>query len=375
MKSITLFSLTILTLMTVGCEESPAQNKKYGNNQVYEAVPVNNVNENKVEDKIIIHTVKNPQTGQPSMYIPFPSSWKFIDGAALGEPAIKGPKGLTFISYPPQSYIYSNNSMMNQTYQSNGLQVMTPVGIENVLNQVIFPQGQQMGMTLLNQYPLSEIAAKDREYSARLGGGDSPQKIFQVAGTEWKDGAGNKVLVVVHYFEIRSSSIINWGYNAEMLKVEQPGFEQAKKQYVYAMANKVFDQNDVAKFKIELAGKIKSQEEVATNIRKINEQGSRERLAGDAAANEHARNSNSAMVENKNHNNDLLQEQTNNALNNVNVVISPFDGKEYQVESGNKTYWINNEGKYIKSDDPLYDPNKFEGRVGVWKKAPTKVYK
>ena len=53
------------------------------------------------------------------------------------------------------------------------------------------------------------------------------------------------------------------------------------------------------------------------------------------------------MTENKNPNNDLLQEQINHALHDVNVVISPFDRKEYQVESGNKTYWITMRGNIV----------------------------
>lgn len=375
MKSLTLLSFTVLALMTIGCEESPAQNNKYGNHKVYEAAPFQNQNKNNSADKIAMHTVMNPTTGKPSMYIPFPSGWKFIKGATLGQPAMKGPNGLTLIIYPPQSYTYTNNATMNQAYQSNGVQVMAPVGIENALKQVIIPQGQQMGMTLLNQYPMPELAAKNREYVARLNGVNSPQDVFQTVGTDWKDGEGNKVLVVLNYFELRSSGSISWGYNAEMLKVQPSGFEHAKQQYVYAMANKVFDQNDVVTFQNDLARKIKSQEDHWRAMRDINAKGSSERLAMDAATNAHIQNSKIAGYEKRAHDNDVLQEQRSNALNDVNVVVSPFDGKEYQVESGNKTYWINDEGKYMKSDDPLFDPNKYEDGAGVWKKAPTKVYK
>lgn len=396
MKSLTLLSFTVLILMTIGCDESPAQNKNYGNHQVYEAVSVQNQNkniynkqnhmangentqtlpsQNKSDDKIIMHTVMNPKTGQPSMYVPLPSSWKFIKGAAFGQPSITGPHGLTSIAYPPQNYIYANNDMTNQTFQSTGVQVMAPVGIKNILNQLIIPQGQQMGMTLLNQYPLPEVAAKDREYSEKLNGGNSPQDIFQAVGTDWQDGEGNKALVVLHYSEKRSNSVINWSYNASMLKAQQANFEQAKQQYVFAMSNMVFDQNDVNAFQNELAGKIKAQEDHARAMRDIYSKGSSKRLADDAATNEHIRNSTKEGNEFREHNIDVLQQQRNNALNDVNVVVSPFDGKEYQVESGNKTYWINDEGKYIKSDNPNFDPNKYEDRTGVWKKAPAKVYK
>ena len=375
MKSLTLLCFTILALMTIGCEDSPAQNQKYGNHQVYEAAPAKSQNKNNDDDKITMLTVMNPKTGQPSMYIPYPSSWKFIKAEAIGQPVIKGPNGLTCTIYPPQSYMYTNNTMMNQSYQSSGIQVMAPVGIENVLNQLILPQGQQMGMTLLNQYSLPGVAAKDREYPEKLAGRRLPESIYEAVGTEWKDGQGNKVLVILHYFEMRSNTSVSWGYNTEMMKVQESNFEHAKKQYVYAMANKIFNKNDVIIFQRNLAAQTKIQEDHAGKMRQIIAKGSADRLADNKATNEHIANVNREIYENKAHNNDLLQQQENNALTDVNVVVSPFDGKEYQVESGNKTYWINDEGQYIKSDDPLYDPNKYENSYDVWKKAPAKEYK
>ncbi len=374
MKPLALLSLAAFTFMTFGCGDSPAQAKKYGNYELQEAVPVQSQNKTDDADKIVMHTVMNNKTGRPMMYIPLPSSWKMIENATLGEPGLTGPNGLNLTFYAAQSYIYTNDPMMNQSYQSSGMQVMAPAGIDNVLNQVIMPQGQQMGMTFIKKYPLPEIAANDREYSTKLNGGDSPNNIFEAIGSEWKDNEGNKALVVIHYNELNQNGSVFWGYTPEMLKVKSSSFEKGKQQYIYAMANKVFDQNDIARFQTQLSANIREQEAHATAMRNIISKGSKERLANDAATNEYVRNTNKAAAENRAHNNDLLQEQINHALTDIKVVISPFDGKEYQVEAGNKTYWINDEGKYIKSDDPLFDPNKYEDRMGVWKKAPFKVY-
>lgn len=93
---------------------------------------------------------------------------------------------------------------MNQAFQASGVQVMAPVGIEAAISQQLIPQGQQMGMTLQNQYPLPQIAAKDSEYASKLYGSDARQNICQAAGTDWTDRQGNKVLVVLHYYEMRS---------------------------------------------------------------------------------------------------------------------------------------------------------------------------
>ena len=394
MKSFTFFSFTFLILMAISCEDSREQNNKYGNHQIEEGIPIQSQNQNIKNDQdqiakgekaegtssqrnndaeIIMQTVMNSKTGEPSMYIPYPSNWKFIKGASFGEPALKGPNDLTLTFYQPQLYFYTNNSSMNNAYQSGGVQVMAPVGIESVVNQQIIPQCKQMGMTLLNQYSMPDVAAKDKEYAKKLLG-SSPQDVFYTIGTEWKDKQGNKALVLLHYFEMISDASINWGYNTEMLKVQEASFNQSKEHYIYGAVKRVFNQNEINALNNELAGKLKEQNDHAAAMRNIYSKGSKERLANDAATNEYIRNNNKATYENKAHNNDVVQQQTNNALNDVNVVVSPFDGKEFQVESGHKTYWINNEGKYIKSDDPLFDPNKYETQPGVWQKAPKKVF-
>lgn len=393
MKSLTIISFTFLILMAISCTDSREHNK-YGDHEISQGIPFQGQNQNNDngqnsieegektqttssqknnDEEIIMHTVMNSKTGEPSMYIPYPSNWKFIKGASFGEPSLKGPNDLTLTFYQPQLYFYTNNSSMNNAYQSGGVQVMAPVGIENVVNQQVIPQLKKMGMTLLNQYSMPDVAAKDKEYARKLLG-SSPQDVFYTIGTEWKDNQGNKALVLLHYFEMISEASINWGYNTEMLKVQEANFDQAKEHYVYGAVKRVFNQNEINALNNELASKLKSQNDHAEAMRKINSKGSSERLAMDAAANEYIRNSNKATNENKAHNIDVVQQQTNNALNDVNVVVSPFDGKEFQVESGHKTYWINNEGKYIKSDDPLFDPNKYETQPGVWQKAPKKVF-
>ena len=319
--------------------------------------------------------VMNPKTGQPTMYIPFPASWKSIDGASLGKPMMSGPNGLILTVYEAQSYSYFNDWQTNQTFQSNGVQVMAPAGIENVISRLIIPQGRQMGMTFVNQYPLPKVAECDAQYARQLMGVNSNQNQNLAAGIEWTDGEGNHVLVVVHYHEFGSQSSVFWGYNVEMLKVKASGFDKAKNQYLYALSNKVYNQNEINKFNSELAGKLKADNDQFQATQKIITQGSAQRLENDRKTSEYIRDLNQAGYEHRAHENEMLQEQMGNWASDENTVISPFDGNEYQVESGSKIYWFNNEGKYITSDDVLYDPNKYEDHPDVWQKAPQKEYK
>lgn len=394
MKALTLFSFFIFTL-TIGCDNAPAQNEGYGNHQISQAIPVQNHNKNNQNsqnpeqqgeyaqapqtqnngsDEITMHTILNTETGKPLLYIPFPSTWEFIKGAEAGQPAIKGPNGMTITAYQPQAFIYTNDPNMNQMYQSYGQNVMTPVGIESVISQQIIPQGQQMGMTLLNQYPLPGVAVNDAAFAKKLSG-TTPQDVYQAAGSDWTDQEGNKVFVVLHYFEMRSPTVISWGYNVEMLKVQASNFEKAKNQYIYALSNKVFNQNEINDRNTKLANKLKADNDNFQANQEIIRKGAADRAKINTETNEYIRNLNKASYEHRQHNNDVVQEQMGNVLNDVNVVVSPYDGKEYQVETGSKIYWINNEGKYYQTDDLFFDPNNYETQPGVWKKAPMKEYK
>lgn len=389
MKSLTVFSVAILTL-TIGCDNAPAQNNGYGNHQISQAIPVQNQNNNGNQepsqqggytqtqnnggDEIIRHTFSDSQTGKPIVSIPVPSSWKFMDDAEPGKPGVTGPNGLSITEYPLQQYIYTDNPDMYQILKSNGQQITAPPGIENLLSQQLIPQGKQMGMTLLTQYPLPQVVAREVAFYSNLSHSNAQNKT-QAAGTEWTDREGNKVLAVLIYHELPGAYDINWSYNVIMLKVHQAYFEKAKNQFIYAYSNQDYNPTIISNHNSQLAAQENAENaRFQANQKKINDS-RQQQMENTRQTNEYISNSQKEGYEFKAHNNDVLQEQEGNALNDVNVVVSPYDGKEYQVESGAQTYWINNEGKYIQSNNPNYDPNKDADYQGTWQQAPNKVYK
>jgi hypothetical protein len=46
-----------------------------------------------------------------------------------------------------------------------------------------------------------------------------------------------------------------------------------------------------------------------------------------------------------------------NSINEVETVTNPYDGQQYQIDSGANQTWMNADGEYIPSDDAFYDPN------------------
>ncbi len=54
---------------------------------------------------------------------------------------------------------------------------------------------------------------------------------------------------------------------------------------------------------------------------------------------------------------DRGQQQFNNYLRDEETVTNPYDGQQYQVESGADQYWMNRDGQSIQSNDAFYNPN------------------
>ena len=390
MKSLTLFSITIFAL-TIGCDNAPAQNEGYGNHQISQAVPVQNQDinssqnqsqpsisapqsQNNSGDEIKMHTELSRETGQPLLYIPYPASWKINAQPSAGQKPITGPNGLSIGEFPAQAFIYTNDPYTNQMYQSYGQNVMAPIGIENVMSQQLMPMAQADGMTLISQYPLPGIAANNAAFANRIAVSGT-QTIEHVIGSDWTDREGKKVFLVIHYGESRSSTLISWNYVIGMLQVQPSDFEKAKSQYIFALSNKIFNENELNAFNARLANQRKVDNDNYQQNQAIIKKGQADRAKINTETNEYIRNLNKASDEYRQHSNDVVQEQMGNHLNDVNVVVSPYDGKEYQVETGAKVYWINNEGKYYQTDDLFFDPNNYETQPGVWKKAPMKEYK
>lgn len=46
-----------------------------------------------------------------------------------------------------------------------------------------------------------------------------------------------------------------------------------------------------------------------------------------------------------------------NTLNEEETVTNPYNGQQYQIDSGANQTWMNADGEYIPSDDAFYDPN------------------
>ncbi len=371
MKSLTLFSFAILTL-TIGCDDVPAQDYGYDNDQnqsdQYQSDQYQDQNnysnqnpsqqvgyeqssmsQNNGGDQLTMHILRDKKTGQPLASLPVPASWKFNDNAAPGQPTATGPNGLTITDYPVKTYKYSENPNMNQRMQQYGENPVAPVGIENVMNQQTIPMGRQMGMSLLKQYPMPQITENEIAFYRQFAY-SNPRNKIQAMGSEWTDREGNKIFIVLEYLEIIGPMDMTWMYSVSILKAPQANYEKAKGQFIYAISNKNFNQDIITNSNNQVAAQERESNSHFQAMENIRRKGQNDRAKINADANDYVRNLRNQGNAFAAHNNDVVQQQESNYLNDINVVVNPNDGKEYEVESGSNTYWMNNEGEYIKSD-------------------------
>ncbi|SFP91874.1 hypothetical protein SAMN05216419_10336 [Nitrosomonas cryotolerans] len=326
-------------------------------------------------DKIVMHTIMDSKTNQPFAQIPLPASWKINAHVQQNSPAITGPNGIEVYTYGYQSFVYSNDVYMQQSYQAAGQQMRRPVGVEGVLNQDVKKMAQQSGSKFIKQYPLSQIAQADKNYGDQLYSVGQSQTTYQAAASEWEDGKGNKAMIVVHYTENSGYGSVYWGYYIQVVGSKASDFENVKSTYLNALVNTRYNPQHIAAYNQREAAK--SNQSWATHDQKMkNNQANFEAQQRAHQSSVDAWNKSSMDAYNsRSASQDRIQNQRINSINETQNVIDPNNGQSYQVEGYSNQYWMNGQGEYIPSDNSLYNPNLDENVNNQnWEEAPISPY-
>lgn len=384
MKYLTILYSVILTL-SMSCDQVPAQQISYGDHRVSQALRVQYPNQNDSTknfdivnsdgleiDMSVRHAVMNSKTGQPFWFLSLPIDWKMITIGFSDKLLITGSHGLIISAEPPQNFLYSNKKELNDSYLAMKYQVKKPVSVDSVFSEILVPQGKRIGMTLLEHYPLPGITVNNTAFTRQFL--ESSQKdIYKTEGSDWTDRAGNKVFIILYYSESLSYNTFSWSYYLETLKADSSYFEQAKKQWIYAVSNKRFNKSYIEAYNDSILDR-----KVANAwYRSYYDDFRRDSTGKMVRYNEGWEEDYYRILKQKEKHcgKDRTPEEIRNDLVNVNLIINPFDGKDYLVASGYETYWINQKSQYIQSDDTLFDPNTYETQAKTWKPAILKVSK
>lgn len=289
--------------------------------------------------------------------MPFPAGWKIIANHKQGEPTITGPNGVRITDYPLQTYLYTSDPQMQQTYRMSGQRLRALPDVERLVQEDMVPWAEKRGLKFERQYEVAEISTIDKWYSDQLFKAMPTRSKVVAIGTEWSTASGEKCFVLLHLNSSDGQNLQMWSYYCTALEAEKSHFETARKQLIFGLANARYNLKPIAEYNQREAQRV-GQSWAAHNQRMAQNRAAFE--ASQRAFVNRSTAAHDALMAGWNERNaasDKNQERFIDTINERTKVTDPSSGNNYKVESGYNHYWMNADGKYLSTDKQDYDPN------------------
>lgn len=294
--------------------------------------------------------------GQIMGQMTFPANWKLHNDP--GKAAFTGPDGIFVYNIPMRNFMYSNDQMIRQSYAQNGGKLRAPVSGEELVRQDLEPIARKEGSKLVKVYNAPEIAKSDagvQDMMYRIGPSNTR---YEVVVSEWEDKKGQPYAMILHVSVTDMGNMAMWNYYGHALDAPDTKYESAKKTLLEGLASlqynpRYFDQYNQNEMNRE------SQSWAAHN-QKMNAR-QQQFDAQQQAFKQKSEAINSSIMASYNDRNAASDRSHNRFVNYIkdeNTVVNQHDGKRYQVQTGSDQYWMNDQGQYIGTNDPNYDPNR-----------------
>lgn len=305
--------------------------------------------------KIAMHPVMDAKTGMVSYQMPLPASWKIVTLPTPQDPVIVGPGGVKIFYRNGSSNMFSNDPNMQRSYQMAGQAMRRPMEISAYLQQDLMPQMMSNGFQLVKQYPIPQIAERNRIYGAKLYKVAQTRDQHFALGTEWRNQEGKPLFMIVNMSVSQGQNDVFWYTNMQVLTADKDQFEPAKRAFLNGIINTQDNPQQIAAFNAseqQKANQSWSQHnaKMQQNQRNFDQQQATHTSTWDAI-NKASMDGYNSRMGSMDHN----QRNFTNYIKDENTVSN--NGQQYQVESGSNQYWMNNNGEYIPSNDVMYDPN------------------
>ena len=307
--------------------------------------------------KLVMLPIMDSKRNMESARIPLPAGWKIVIPKTIEDPSIVGPHGIKGYYRTGGFYSYSQDPQMQQVYQMSGQTMRAPIQAKQIVEQDLVPLLREEGIYLVKQYPLPQVAHRSQVYTSKLYKSLPSHDSFDAVGSEWTDKKGMSLLVIVDQSVNSGQGSIFWSYQLKALEAPKEHFEAAKNAFIYGIVNTVDNPRQIQAY--NLSEQQKSNQSWAEhnarmqqNQRNFDRQQQTHRSTSDAI-----NNSIMKSYRTQQESSDRGQQQFNNYLRDEETVTNPYDGQQYQVESGADQYWMNRDGHSIQSNDAFYNPN------------------
>ncbi|MFK7833072.1 MAG: hypothetical protein AB8B52_07340 [Winogradskyella sp.] len=348
--SLTLSVIFIFSIFFTSCQNQPHANNSvqfYNNVSEFKgAINANTTSRTSAipAKSIQFKTFRDDQLNMDMFQMPVPSDWKMTPKSPNAQTQMTGNNGFKFFGEQGAMYTYSSDPFINQTAAQTGNAVLPVKTPEQVIKEMIAPTFKQDGVELVKMYKVPELIAYDKNYEQfKFKSGYEQSKTIDVVASEWKSNTGTSSLILVHYSAAYDNQQqVAWGFYLQGIDVDTKHFEQTKKDFIYAQANKKYNPQYLHYFYMKDAN-------FARQSGKLHQQRMANLRAEGQAIIERGKQYSASVDRNHQKFMDAHLERT---------TVTSNSGQSYKVDAGSNYYWMNNDGQYISSNDPNYDPNK-----------------
>lgn len=343
---ISLMILAIVFCSVVACGQSPGNNKAE-----YTRVSTYQIEKDTGIDSITMMELRDPESGQVTMYMPLPSDWR-ISGNG-----IEGPDGTTLQEFPGGSF----NGQQRRISSVNQI-------IREDISQDIHRNGAQFSGII----DLPEIERRDQRLGSQYWEAMPSQREYQTKGVEVRDANGRPVLLVVHFTQTRTQyGVAHNGYYLHVLTSGDERYEKDKEILRFALANRQSNPEAV------LAFNKKMQQDYIRRQRLFDERMRQARATFDAWNKNHVETWNS--INESSMAGWRAQEEMRDAGHARSVdgvlererIVDPSSGRQLDVDAGYKYYYTNGQGDWLGTNSEFFNPaQEPELNHQEWRRTP-----
>ncbi len=299
-----------------------------------EALPYTTSNRSQ-NSNVVMHEIKNPQNGMVIAHIPLPSYWKMASNG------FEGPGGAKVTEH--------QGATIN--IQQTGIS-----DVDQLIEYQITPNLKNANIKILNSFDIPSITENDQQVGQQYWTPFPVQKYHQTRGMKMKSPDGETGLMIFHF----TKTISNYGsfatYYTHFVDTDEHHYDQVKQEIIYGLSHMKPTPQAVAAFN--------QKEQQRSNVAYANH---RSRMKSNQ---DHFNAMNKIHNDTYNHINDLsmesfrrrsemtdrMQDKAVDMTLERNAMIDPGSGNTVKVEGHYKYYFINNDGRYIGTDDAFYNP-------------------
>jgi hypothetical protein len=290
-----------------------------------------------------------------------PATWQLH--SEPGKAFASGPGGISVWYIPVHNFMYTQDPMMASTYRQAGGKLRQPIHAVDVVHNDLEPIARKDGSKLIKVYNAPDIAKADAGIQDMMYHIGPSNTGYEAAVSEWQDKDGNPYSIVVHLTRFDMGNSISWSYYAQGLDAPKEKFDAAQRVLLKGLASLQYNPRYFDKYN---QGEMAKEASSWAAYRQRMDARQRSFDAQQAAFKERSEAINNSIMASYKANDeagDHIQNRFLNYIKDENTVTNTADGSRHQVQTGKSHYWVDENGNYIGTDDPNYDPNRNQGPV------------